>query len=500
MKSIRLAAAFAVPAVVLAAGAAADQSFVQDKLDFFPIAVWQQPADSFGKWKGRGVNTLFEVPSGGHDYTTWSDAALANGMFMLRKPNINFGNPDWNADNTAALQSDWGRFNTAAVAQGGLLAWSQRDEPDHNGDLPSEMVSRYNKMKAAVAAAPVIINFSAGDFLDPAKANKARYQEYMSAGDILSSDIYPITGWNRPDWISYTSATADRRNPGVAVDRLNEWGAGAPYIDSAARNAAKAQMAFIEAADANLSWVRGGRGPTAAEMRGQTWDAIIHGARGISYFTLDLDRTFNFDGTYLTDRRGRVTYDTATEMTKQNARIGELARVINDERDPETLSVSLTDATGRTFTSVVADGPDQFYASQGQPIEATWRHVDLGTEGLVDHALDGDYFFVLNMSDAARGATTIRFDGVNGDFLGIVGESMGPDGVTFDAALGFATITDTFNPFEMHVYKFDLGFEQPATAMAMVASFGGASAVPEPGTAGVALGAAALLAARRRRR
>jgi hypothetical protein len=77
-----------------------------------------------------------------------------------------------------------------------------------------------------------------------------------------------VSAYNRPDWIDL-SATADPPT-GFVEDLLQQWSSGKP------------QYAFIEAS--NQSGGATFRAPTADELRGEVWDAIIHGAHGIFYF------------------------------------------------------------------------------------------------------------------------------------------------------------------------------------------------------------------------
>src|SRR5688572_19403792 len=62
--------------------ATADAGAVDPGDDFFPIAVWQQPTNSFSKWKSRGVNTLMGVPMG-NDADAWATSAISNGLYQV---------------------------------------------------------------------------------------------------------------------------------------------------------------------------------------------------------------------------------------------------------------------------------------------------------------------------------------------------------------------------------------------------------------------------------
>src|SRR4029079_9324864 len=79
----------------------------------FVIGVWQQPAWSMDKWKGRGINTMvgYEDLSGPVSNEGGSAAAVSKGLYMSRQAN-------------ATPSKD--------VSQKNLLAWMLNDEPDYH--------------------------------------------------------------------------------------------------------------------------------------------------------------------------------------------------------------------------------------------------------------------------------------------------------------------------------------------------------------------------------
>jgi hypothetical protein len=114
---------------------------------------------------------------------------------------------------------------------------------------------------------------------------QANYQPYFPSADWFGSDIYPVTGWGRADWIDH---------PGLAVSTLAAWTAGAP------------QFAFIETSNQRI-------GPsqqaTAVQVRYEVWHSVICGCAGIIYFPEQFN-PFNFDGT---------PADVAAEITSLNS-------------------------------------------------------------------------------------------------------------------------------------------------------------------------------------
>jgi hypothetical protein len=320
------------------------------------------------------------------------------------------------------------------------------DEPDYTDYSATTLQSDYNRIKKAAPNMPVYVNYSGGVVLGAQRTrggtltSQVPYNSYLNATDWVSSDIYPITGWNRPDWIDYGTVSADaKKNPGATIDRLRTLAPSKP------------QWAAIETSDQNLSWMPGARGVNAAEFRGQLWHSIVHGAKGVLYFPLDLASTFRFDAT---------PADVANEMLVQHPRIQQLARVLNGDWKP-------TGTKGYTEST-----EDLGFASPDARIEGSWHHYT-----------DGDYFVVLNMS-STPGTYTFDVTGASGTAK-VIGEAR------FLQTSG-DDLTDSFAPWETHIYKF------PNTASPCEIDCTSVITVPEPSALGLAIGAT-LLAFRRSR-
>jgi hypothetical protein len=328
-----------------------------------------------------------------------------------------------------------------------LLAWSQPDEPDYKGIAASTLQTAYAAMKKADPNRPVYMNFAGTSVLNPYDSvNKPQYQDYMKAADWVANDIYPITAWNHPEWIDFSmklnpkdpyNATGQRMNPGIVEDTLRSWSGGKP------------QFAYIETSWQDLnSPAAANHGVTPDQFRGEVWDAIIHGAHGIIYFPQRVGATvFMHDNT---------PADVAAEMTKQDALMASLGGVLN----------SGTDATRGTVTF---NNPD---------LEGTWRDYN-----------GKRYLLVLNMSSQTltnAGLTTDGLSALSGTTLGVFNEARGEQVIN-------GVITDSFLPYQLHVYTTDLsmiGGGSPSVG----------TPVPEPGMGGLAvLGLGGMLMRRRRR-
>jgi hypothetical protein len=373
---------------------------------FFPIGVWSQPAYTFDKWQSRGINTVINYePYGGQDsIDVWSNAANAHSFYQVRQPRAN------PADDLKETR---------------LLAWMHADEPDLHKTSPSVLAADYTKWKAVDPNKPVFVNFSGGELLNHTTSNTT-YQQYMQSAEIIGNDFYPVTGWGRPDWIDYSKTVADRKTEGMAIKGYSDLSGGKP------------QWAFIETSAQKLSWIPNGRGVTPAEFRGEVWDAIINGAKGIAYFPQQIGSGFRFDMT---------PADVVSEMTTQNARIQSLARVLNASANPTADKIAMN--------STLLEGARKNY--------------------------DGDqYFFILNMSSKTLSSQAVTLPGLGAlTRLDVFGEGR---------ELNFANgqLVDQFDPWEMHVYHADLaGFGILPASGEEIPGAAEVPAVPEPGTIGM---------------
>src|SRR6266704_2116010 len=401
-----LAGAIGMGAIMMGASWASAAGAVSTPDSFFPIGVWSQPAYTFGKWQSRGINTVmnYESYGGQASIDVWSNAANAHGFYQIRQPRAN------PADDLSETR---------------LLAWMHADEPDIHKTAPSVLQNEYNAWKAIDPNKPVLVNFSGGELLNHTTSNTT-YQQYMASSNIISNDFYPVTGWGRPDWIDNSKTITDRKTEGMAIKGYSDLSGGKP------------QWAFIETSAQKLSWIPNGRGVTPPEFRGEVWDAIINGAKGIAYFPQQIGGGFRFDMT---------PADVVSELTTQNARIASLARVLNASTNPTadkiTMNSSLLEAARKNY--------------------------------------DGDqYFFVLNMSSKTLSNQAVALPGLSGlNRLDVFGEGR---------ELSFANgqLTDQFDPWEMHVYHADLaGFGILAASGDNLGASSDVPAVPEPSVIGI---------------
>jgi hypothetical protein len=314
--------------------------------DFFPIGVWSQPTYLFGHWKSVGVNTLVGYESEGNAVSLdrWNRLASQEGLWTVRQP---AKNPPQDKDDP------------------NLLAWMFADEPDLHGVSAKSLAIQYNNLKLIDPARAVFVNFSGGHALGwQGHIGAQAYQNLLAASDWVSNDIYPVTGWIRPDKLDA---------PGQAVSRLATLSGGKP------------QFAVIETSDQELPWLpRTVPGVTPGQMDAEIWGAINHGARGIIYFPQQIGWGFKYDNT---------PQDVLDEMAVQNARLTSLGGPLQSPLNPAGLGLAL-----------------------GMGLQGSWRSWN-----------GKSYFIVTNMTGNALDAGQVQLQGVPGGrgWADVYGENRG---------------------------------------------------------------------------
>ena len=281
--------------------------------NYFPIGAFYQPSipkatTSFAGWKGRGINTLVGYEAQGtipiEDYTA---AAASAGLYLIREPS---------ADPTRDTDPN-------------VIAWLQPDEPEDTNHTAAELQDTYSQLQVANATLiangalssprPVLINFAGAHMVGgygglnwASPKGLSVYGPYIQAADWVAQDIYPVTGWNQPNQLGVV---------GAATAKLSGW-------------SNKPTFAYIETSNqrlfSNSNPETFERGPTPSEVRFEVWDAIIHGARGIFYFSQSFNG-FRYDATPI---------DVAAEMTKQDAAINGIAAALNSTDTPDVSTVT----------------------------------------------------------------------------------------------------------------------------------------------------------------
>jgi hypothetical protein len=283
--------------VFTAAGVPSDNSF-------FPIAVWLQDPRNAERYKAAGINLYVGL---------WKGPTAAQ-LTQLEKA----GMPIICDQNAFALEQ---RANPI------IAAWMHGDEPDNAQSLgqgkgygppitPEKIVADYQRLRAADATRPVLLNLGQGVAWDNYIGRGVRrnhpedYPEYAKGSDMVSFDIYPAVH-DSPE-IAGRLEYVPR-----GVERLIGWTKGAKPVWNC-----------IECTHiGNPS-----RKATPAEVRAEVWMALIRGSRGLIYFVHQFKPQFR-EAALLDDP------EMLAAVTALNGQIRKLAPALNSPTLAKELGV-----------------------------------------------------------------------------------------------------------------------------------------------------------------
>ncbi len=259
--------------------------------DVFPIGVWLQDPANAARYRQAGINLYIGLWQGPTEEQLAALRAAAMPVLC-----------DQNETGLAHLDDDL------------IAGWLQGDEPDNaqpdgQGGYgppvpPGEVVRRYEAIRRADPSRPVLLNLGQGlaneAWIGRGSEGKPEdYDGYVHGGDILSFDIYPATNSGLPGGGHELWYVAK------GLDRLR-----------ALSGDAKPIWSVIECTRID----GGGPLPTPAEIRGEAWMSIIHGATGLIWFVHEFN-PFAEAGLFLHP-------ENLEAVTRVNGEIQGLARVL----------------------------------------------------------------------------------------------------------------------------------------------------------------------------
>ena len=262
--------------------------------------------------------------------------------------------------------------------------------------MPEETLAHYRAIKAADASRPVFMTLT-GNFHPhfdkfTSEQRAALYPAYVRAADVVGYDIYPIYGWNKPEWL---------------------W-----LVHDATR--VLAEMAGERPVYAWIETSKGGQwtGPlekqhdvTPEHIRAEVWMSICRGATAIGYFTHVWKPSYQQFGVPEKNRRA---------LAEINAQLTRLA--------PAILS---TGPSPKARIEPAASGPND---------------VKLD---VIARTLDGDlYLFAVNFDERRLAVdAVIRVEGLAaGQPAEAIDESR-----TLESRDG--ALVDRFEPLAVHLYR-----------------------------------------------
>jgi hypothetical protein len=270
---------------------------------FFPIAVWLQDPRNAARYKQAGINVYVALWRGP---TEEQLATLrAAGMPVICHQN---------------------RSGLAHKDDPIIVGWMHGDEPDNAQEIrdpqtgrrrygppiaPARIVADYERIRAADPTRPVMLNLGQGVANDAWKgrgpgASLDDYPKYVQGADVVSFDVYPVAGLDRPDGAESLWYVAK------GVDRLVKWTGGKKLVWNCI------ECTHIHDPKAKA---------TPAQVKSEVWMSLIHGSRGLIYFVHQFAPRFN-EHALLDDP------EMLAAVTAINRRIHDLAPVLNSPTIP----------------------------------------------------------------------------------------------------------------------------------------------------------------------
>ncbi|HLK61432.1 MAG TPA: hypothetical protein VKU00_33085 [Chthonomonadaceae bacterium] len=362
--------------------------------NYFPIAVWLQSPSNAAKFKAAGINLFVGLWEGPtEDQLATLKAA---GMPVICEQNaVGLAHKD---DPT-------------------IVGWMHGDEPDNAQPVkdpvtgkegygpcvpPTRIVSDYQRLQATDPTRPIMLNLGQGVANDEwvgrgSGAKLEDYETYVKGGDIVSFDVYPVAGLdkkNGEDYLWYVPK---------GVDRLVKWTGGQKTIWNC-----------IE-----CTQIGSDRKPTPQQVRSEVWMALIHGSKGLIYFVHQFKPKFN-EHALLDDP------EMLKEVTEVNGQIRTLAPVLNSPTLESVVMVQSSNAQVPVDVMVKRQGKALYVFCVGMrngETKATFTVRSVPKDAHGEVLWDGD------RDGEGKGKAVLLSDG---------------------------KFTDTFKPYEVHIYRLAL--------------------------------------------
>ncbi len=179
---------------------------------------------------------------------------------------------------------------------------------------PAHALRQYQAIKSADPSRPVFMTLTG--YFHPffgkySEREREMYPEYVKATDVVGFDIYPIYGWNKPEWIHLVHE---------GTELLVEMSPGKPVY------------AWIETSKGS-QWtgeLSGQKDVTPAHIRAEVWMAICRGATAIGYFTHVWKPAYRQFGVPEANREA---------LARFNAQLTRLAPAILGEKPDQAVSI-----------------------------------------------------------------------------------------------------------------------------------------------------------------
>lgn len=235
---------------------------------YFPIAVWLQNPKNAERYKAAGINIYVGLWKGPTEEQL--SELKAAGMQVICGQN---------------------KVGLAHKDDPIIIGWMHGDEPDnaqlvvdpvtgkkgYGGPVPPQkIVDDYERLRANDPSRPILLNLGQGVANDEwhgrgKGAHIDDYLTYVKGCDIVSFDVYPVVGINKPDGENYLWYVPK------GVSRLAKWTDGKKIIWNC-----------IE-----CTRISSDKRATPHQVKAEVWMSIIHGSMGLIWFVHEWNPKFN---------------------------------------------------------------------------------------------------------------------------------------------------------------------------------------------------------------
>ena len=207
----------------------------------FLLFACQQPIERLEYLRPMGLNCVVDIDqTQGADplkFAAWVAETRNRGLYRIHAPR----------DPNAAEAS-----NQADARDPLFLGWSFMDEPELHSLQPADLLAK--RAPFETYGKPWFGNFDGSQIsglqVKPTTPTPAVYQQLVALCDIVSEDVYPVSGW------------------GLSIPLDSHVLCQQSLLSYA--GPVRPRMAYVETCFQNLSWLPGGgRAPTAAEFDAQ---------------------------------------------------------------------------------------------------------------------------------------------------------------------------------------------------------------------------------------
>lgn len=179
---------------------------------------------------------------------------------------------------------------------------------------PAEVLHQYRVIKKSDSSRPVFVTLTGHfhPFFNKYNADRMKmYPEYVKATDVVGFDIYPIYGWNKPEWMHLVHEGTERLVEMAGARPVYAW------IETSKGSRWTGELA--EQKDVQ-----------PAHIRAEVWMAICRGATAIGYFTHVWKPSYSQFGVPPANREA---------MTQINAQITRLTPAILGDEPEQIVSI-----------------------------------------------------------------------------------------------------------------------------------------------------------------